>query len=357
MGDAVSAVYVEAAAQDRVAELPLAHLSIELGHLYMEDYIAGPARLRETFEQVAPWVRTAMAVCGAGVAPRTARISTCFLVDDYFTRPDVAGRLARSDLPWSPRAVIPQLLLAAEQAGLTIDYLARESACAVASGVPLASLVQAQLVPDPAPGASGVSEAEHEAGWLTNGTREQERDLRPPTAESGWRSNGASSPAVDVAEAMRSGASWRGPSENGAGNHSVFIDVELWRDEPDGRLWSCAFLASVWQLLRLGMVRDRGAIVAEPQLWEGEFPEDWADLPPVIRLRPEAAHFSAYRTFSVLAGRFLPVEQAVRTILSQVAVERAVTAQVQARAKREQLALPAEVVDRIEYAFTGSRWR
>ncbi|MFC7761043.1 hypothetical protein ACFQY4_25675 [Catellatospora bangladeshensis] len=91
MGDAVSAVYVEAAAQDRVAELPLAHLSIELGHLYMEDYIAGPARLRETFEQVAPWVRTAMAVCGAGVAPRTARISTCFLVDDYFTRPDVAG--------------------------------------------------------------------------------------------------------------------------------------------------------------------------------------------------------------------------------------------------------------------------
>ncbi|MBV1850603.1 hypothetical protein KUA19_10705 [Catellatospora sp. NEAU-YM18] len=353
----MSAVYTEAAAQERVAELPMAHLSIELGHLYMEDYVAGPGRLRELFELVAPWVGTAAEVCRAGVAPRTARISTCFLVDDYFTKPDVAGRLARSELPWTPRAVIPQLLRSAAEAGLTIDYIARESACATASGVPLASLVQAQLVPDPAPGTSGVSEPVHEAGWLTNGTREQERDLRPPTAQSGWRGNGAPSPAVDSAEAMRSGAKWRGPSENGAVNHSVFVDVELWRDEADGRLWSCAFLAAVWQLLRLGVLRDRGAIVAQPRLWEGEFPDDWAALPPVIRLRREAADFSAYRTFSVLAGRFLPVEQAVRTVLSQVAVERAVSAQVRERAAREKLTLAAEVVERIEYAFVGARWR
>ena len=36
----------ETAAEPRTEAVPLAHLSLELGHLYMEDFEAGPERLR-----------------------------------------------------------------------------------------------------------------------------------------------------------------------------------------------------------------------------------------------------------------------------------------------------------------------
>jgi hypothetical protein len=324
---AVDAVFREASAQPRLESLPLSHLSIELGHLYMEDFSAGGERLRRHFADVAAWVETGRQVLAASLGNRTPRVSTCFLVDDYFTRFS------------SPAELVPQILDAAGANGLTVDYIARESGCAQADGVPLATLVEARLVADPPPGSNGS---------------------RPPPAVTGWLSNGQRSPATAAAEAMNDVQPWSPPSQNAVNRHSIFVDVELWSEVGGDRTWSCAFLAAVWQLLRLGVLRNIGEVVAAPRVWEGtSFPTGWDDLPPVTRVNPTAAPFSAYRTLSVLAPRFLPVEHAVRTILSQVAVDAAVLDEVGERARREKIELPAELVDRIDYVFapvTTRRW-
>ena len=117
-------------------------------------------------------------------------------------------------------------------------------------------------------------------------------------------------------------------------------------------MWSCPFLAAVWQLQRLGLIRHLGEPVAEPQpMSVADVPADWERMPAVVQLNPKATPFRAYRTFSALAARFLPVELAVRTILGQVAVDASVTGQVRDRAEAEGVTLPGEVVDRIRYAF------
>lgn len=319
----VEAVFEESSATTRVASMPLAHLSLELGHLYLEDFGQGPQRLRELFSQVVPWARTAEEVCATGIGRQRPRISTCFLIDDYFS--------AFS----SPREVLPMVIDAARTAGLRIDYIAREASCVEAHGVPLADLVAARLVADPPPGSTGARPMVHETGWLCNGVR---------------------SPTQPLDEAMRPTLAWQPPSENAANRHSIFIDVELWDERSGSRQWSCPFLAAVWQLLRLGALRMRGESVVHPQLGDS-FPTEWRDLSPIVQLNPTAAPFSAYRTFSVLASRFLPIEQAVRTILSQVDVERGVRAEIAKRGSDEGLAMPAEVVERIEYVFTGTPWR
>lgn len=258
------AVYRETAAQPRTQSVPLAHVSLELGHLYMEDFEAGPDRLAEHFAQVKPWAEALRGAVGAGA--RRPRISTCFLIDDYFTRFS------------SPAELVPMVLAQADKAGLTIDYLARESACAVADGIAVAEAVEGRLVDSPPPGSDGS---------------------RPPARETGWLANGERSPGIEAPpEAMAHVTPWQPPRETAARRHSVFLDVELW-DERDGvRTWSCPFLAAVWQLARLGLLRHLGEPVLRPRPWqEGErFPAEWADLPPLIRLNPAAAPFSAYRT-------------------------------------------------------------
>ena len=103
---------------------------------------------------------------------------------------------------------------------------------------------------------------------------------------------------------------------------------------------------------RLGLLRDQGRPVVTPQDWtDPRFPDSWDDLPPVIRLNPQAPAFAAYTTLSVLSPRFLPVELAVRTILSQFAADRAILAEAADRAQRDAMRLPAELVDRIRYVF------
>ena len=67
----------------------------------------------------------------------------------------------------------------------------------------------------------------------------------------------------------------------------------------------------------------------------------------------QAQPFSAYRTFSVLAPRYLPVELAARVILSQVVIEENVVLQIIERARREGITLEKATVDRIGYAFTS----
>jgi len=323
MGGSVSsadAVFGEAAAESRVAAVPLSHLSVEVGHLYMEDFAGGRERLRRHFERVRPWAETARRACAERSSGRKPRVSTCFLVDDYFARFS------------SPAQVVPELMATAEESGTRIDYLARESACAEADGVSLARLVESRLVADPAPD--------------TNGSR-------PPATEAGWLCNGQRSPTTGFAEAMGAVTPWAPPVQNAARRHSIFLDVELWDEIGGRRTWSCPFLAAVWQLLRLGMLRNFGESVVTPRRWKGAFPEHWDELPPVVQLNPTASPFSAYRTFSVLSSGFLPVEHAVRTILSQAAIDPRVLEQIRDRSGAEGVEVPREVVDRIDYVFVG----
>jgi hypothetical protein len=113
-------------------------------------------------------------------------------------------------------------------------------------------------------------------------------------------------------------------------------------------------LAAVWQLMRLGLLRDNGRPVVTPRDWTDPlFPDSWDDLPAVTRLDRSAAAFAAYTTLSVLSPRFLPVELAVRTILSQFACDNSLLAQAAARAARDAMQLPAELVDRIRYVFAA----
>ncbi len=314
------AVFRETTAEPRTQSVPLSHLSLELGHLYMEDFEAGPERLRAHFAEVRPWAEAARASATARAGGKRARISTCFLVDDYFTRFS------------TPAEVVPTLLEEAERAGLSIDYLARESGCAVSGKVPVAEAVTGRIVESPPPGAHG---------------------LRPPTAQSGWLANGERSPAARAPQAMKRAVAWQPPRETAARRHSVFVDVELWSDDADGhRTWSCPFLAAVWQLARLGLLRNEGEAVLAPQPHPATgFPDDWDELPALIRLNNRADPFSAYRTCSVLPTRFLPVEHAVRVILDQIEVDPGALAQVAERSAREHAPLPDPVADRVSYVY------
>ncbi|MFH8799651.1 SCO2522 family protein [Streptomyces sp. NPDC017936] len=316
-------VFRETSAQPRTESVPFSHLSLELGHLYMEDFVEGPDRLRRHFAAVRPWVEAARAGVGPLPPGRRPRISTCFLVDDYFSRLS------------TPAELIPPLLAAAAEAGLTIDYLARESGCAVAEPgrrdrVELAEAVLHRLVESPPPGSNG---------------------FRPPVSRTGWLTNGRRAPTHRTSPALTGGV-WEPPSETGARGHSVFMDVELWSGPADERTWSCAFLAAVWQLVRLGLLRDNGRAVLAPAPWDAkEFPAEWDALPPVVRLNPLAAPFTAYATCSILPARFLPVEHAVRVILDQVHVEADALRQAAERASGEGFDVPAGVVDRTSYVF------
>ncbi|MEN3304461.1 MAG: hypothetical protein V7603_663 [Micromonosporaceae bacterium] len=316
------AVFREASADFTVKQVPLSHLSLELGHLYREDFAAGAAAVARHFRTVAPWAEAARRACEAGLPKgRRPRIATCFLIDDYFA-------------PFSsPAEVIPVLLKCASESGLAIDYIVRESGCAAADGIALADLVESRLVSDPVPGTNGD---------------------RPPTAETGWLCNGQRTPNSAAVQAMAGPPGWRPPVEHAANRHSVFVDVQLWDDgEGNGRTWACAFLAAVWQLLRLGLLRYRGAAVATPRPGPERLPEDWRAMPAVLQVNPGAAPFCAYRTVSVLGSRFLATEHGVRTILSQLAVERAAAEQVVARAAAEGLDLPADLPRRVEYVFVN----
>jgi hypothetical protein len=311
--------FSETSAEPRIRSIPLSHVSIELGHLYLEDLLAGPDRLQELFAEAAVWVRAAEELQSS----ERRRISTCFLIDDYFST--LAG----------PAEVLPGLLEAASRAGARVDYLARESACARVTGpagtVSPAELLTKQLVAEPPPN--------------TNGSR-------PPTEETGWLSNGQRSLGDDETTAMGVRL-WEPPVQTAARGHSIFVDVELWTGTGEQRIWSCSLLAATWQLLRLGLSRQLGEPLVEPVAPPSSWPLTWAELPGVIRLNPQAKPFAAYRTLSMLAPRFLPVELAVRTILSQVWHDPAITGRITDLAAKEGVLLPVDALDRIGYVFSG----
>jgi hypothetical protein len=317
---AVQTEFVEVSADLKVDSLPLSHVSVELGHFYMEDLAAGEAAMKETFATVTPWLTAAQTPRAIGCDKQHARVSTCFLIDDYF------GRFS------TPAEVIPMVLSAAKGEGLQIDYLAMESSCAGEPGNGPANLVLGRLVTEPVPGTTGA---------------------RPPLTETGWLTNGQRSPDTSRNEAMAKRMRWQPPLESARRRHSIFVDVELWDEHGEGRTWSCSMLAAVWQLLRLGLLRDQGKPVLVPRDWTGQWPDSWEEMPPITRLNRKAAPFAAYTTLSALSPRFLPVELAVRTILEQFQPEATVLAEAGTRAARDGMQLPRELVDRIRYVFAA----
>jgi hypothetical protein len=316
----VETEFLESSAEAKVESLPLSHVSIELGHLYMEDLARGRSAVRDTFASVAPWVRAAEAPRSIGCVKQSVRTSTCFLIDDYFSRFS------------TPAELIPMVTSAAESEGLRIDYLARESACAQTPDSRVAHLVLGRLVTEPVAGTTGG---------------------RPPLTETGWLTNGQRSPTTTRGEAMAKREPWQPPRESARRRHSIFVDVELWDERNDVRTWSCPMLAAVWQLIRLGLLRDQGRPVLIPRDWTDPWPDSWDELPPITRLNRSAAAFTAYTTLSVLSPRFLPVELAVRTILSQFLPEGPVLTETDARAARDGMQLPVELVDRVRYVFAA----
>lgn len=319
-----TATYSEETGQYRPRQLQLSHLSIEVGHFYMEDLLKGKDRIRAQFKRVAPWVAAATTAAAVELGNVKPRVSTCFLVDDYFGNDT------------SPATIVDMVISIATECGITIDYLAREAGCYVVDSVLLAETVVARLLPEPPVG--------------TNGSR-------PPLSESGWLCNGERSPDTD-SEAMLV-QPWRAPVQFGKRNHSIFLDIELWKDttERDGnkpvsrRTWSCPLLASIWHLLRLGMLRYYGEPVAEPQQWDADWPQRWGDLPAVTQLNPRAAPFAAFRSTSILPHSYLEIEHAVDIILNHFDIDEAVVEQVIERGRRESLTIPREITSRISHVF------
>lgn len=318
----MTAEFEESSARPRTQQVAYSHLSVELDHLYMEDLVGG-ADLDRRMARVRPWFEAiveSFTQARPGIKPR---ISTCVLIDDYF-----------SSLI-SPADVLPRLRAAAAASGMRIDYLARESCCAWADGISPAELAVQRLVPVPALGDDGA---------------------RPPTLETGWLSNGRRTPAQSR-RSMQPVRGWEPPVEADARRHSVFVDVELWDSPKQERIWSCALLAAVWQLLRLGLLRHDGRPPALPECLDerAELPRTWSELPAVVRLEDGAPPFAAYRTVSILDHRFLPVESAVRVILGQVAPHPEALAGLVERAGREGLGAVDDVLGRIGYVFLPDR--
>lgn len=306
----------------RVARVPLSHVSIEVGHFYMNDLGNGEDRIKAQFRRIAPLVAAFTASAQAEFGPR-ARVSTCFLVDDYF----------RHDT--DPGEILGKLLHAAGECGVTIDYLAREAGCwetpAALPGasseqrLQLAEMVAARIVAEPPEGSTG---------------------RRPPTAESGWLCNGRRASDDEPGQAMHH-RTYEPPEELGRREHSIFLDVQMWSKHTkkvNGQnevhtKWSCPFLASIWQLLRLGMLRYEGAAIVEPKLWKpGDgWPQQWWEMPAVVQLNPRAKPFAAYRSLSLLPQRYLGIEHSVRVILDHIDLDDEVVDQIVGRGLEEEV--------------------
>lgn len=314
-----------------VQNLPLSHLSVEVGHFYMEELENGEELIFEQFRRVKPWLDAARTSAVSG--DEKPRISTCFLIDDYFQhRPDA-------------NEIMEKLLRLSEDAGVGIDYVAKESACASRKdGFVVAELLATRLLEEPEPDLD------------TGG--------RPPTMTSGWLSNGRGDREAAVLNAMEP-HQWDAPLEYGKRNHSIYVDVELWQDRADlamdqddptkRRQYSCPFLAAVWQLVRLGLLRKDGAPALEVVDFDGEWKQEWSQFPDVVRVNPKAMPFYAYQSLSIMPQEFLPIETAVRTIVDHFMVQPDVMDSLDLRAAEKNIALPAVISERMSHHFLPGR--
>jgi hypothetical protein len=300
---------VEASLSDTL----FAHASIEAGHLDPEDFMRGARHLQNRLEPVAPWLAQAKTVCRGDA--QDAPVSTCFMIDDY------------TSSIRAPSVVIPRLLESATNCGISIDYLVRESAFT----------------------SEAHSVAKLVADCLPKSYLRIQEDTDLSVASVSLSDSHGQSPPKD-----RKDDEDCGPSQ-AVSPHSICLAAELWTDSSAGRKWSCAFLAAVWQLARLGLLDDKSQAYLTPQMLDQgtELPQ-WQYLPPVIQVNHEAAPFNAYRTLSILGTRYLTVEAAVRTIMKQVSLPADILQRAKACSKRESIVITHKVAERISYIFVGT---
>jgi hypothetical protein len=278
-----------------------------------------------------------------------AKVSTCFLIDDYFG-PDT-----------DPGKIIGKLLTAAKECGMTIDYLAREEGC-----------FESPVYVDGVATGARIPLAEMVASWIVSEPILQTTGRRPPTDVSGWLCNGRRSSDSDTVQAMRS-STYRPAEEYGRREHSIFLDAQLWappnkksriRADAD-RVWSCPFLASIWQLMRLDLLRYQGAPVVQPQLWpvSGEqdsedfvWPKSWRDMPAVVQLNPRAHPFAAYRAVSILPRTYVSIEHAVEVILGHLQIDDDVIDLAVRSGIKDGVTVPRPVSHRLEHLFVPETW-
>ncbi|GAA2047848.1 SCO2522 family protein [Catenulispora yoronensis] len=336
---AVEVSYQEATETARIEAVPFSHLSVETGHLVLAQFADGDQALIEQLEQAGPWLEASVKRARKRFG-RDARISTCFLVDDQ-TPWDQAQERPK------PSEVFDLVASAGARVGFAVDYIACESGCATARDRPYAGPHDRSPLADI---VAGAIVAEPEAG--ANGSR-------PPTGQSGWLSNGRRSPSVSVA---MDAPQWEPPAEFGPYRHSVFVDVELWSTEhgsgPDAgreRQYSSSLLTAVWQLLRLGLVRNAGRAVATPYgFGPGEaLPDLWSQLPSITRRTPDAAPFTAYLALSLLPARYRASEHAAEVVLDHLRFDEAVLVEAADRARGEAVPvrLPENPAGRISHLF------
>jgi hypothetical protein len=286
----------------------LADISIEFAHLYLphvdEERAAASASL------AARWLLPLI----AAYEESGAKVSTVVMVDDYFSPEEV-------EVEVEEKAVM--LKEACVSAGLRVDHVAYESACAESVERMRSRLRQEPRKGD---GSSKPPTAEIGSGWLSNGDPPRGRQSEPEAVGRLFLqpgSGGAVEAPVRAAIPAR-------------GHHSIHLDVQLWKDGrgSDSRLWACPTLAAWWQLIRLGMLRDEqtGAPVA----------------PPRTQSSPDAPPLAARRTITLLDNRFLEVEHAVRAIHERLSLPEAWRRYLR---EGERSPGPYEHLDRIAYLF------
>jgi hypothetical protein len=287
----------------------MADVSIEFSHLYLANLDRDSAELSAHIAR--RWLTPVMAAYeDAGLT-----VSTVVMVDDYF---------APEGTDVEEKASILQA--ACQEAGVRVDHIAHEAACAESVEQMEVHLHQEPRVGD---GSSSPPPANIGSDWLSNGDPSRGTPAESEIAGRLFRRDESES-SVEVRSAAR---------ETARGHHSIHLDVQLWNRErsAEDRLWACPTLSAWWQLIRLGMLRDEksGRPVA----------------PPRTRSLPDAPPLPARRTITLLDSRFIEVEHAVRAILERVSLPEAWR-----RYLRQGEAFPTaqEHLERIAYIFVPS---
>jgi hypothetical protein len=254
-----------------------ADVSVEVAHLYAPGLTREQALEEVRREERA--LRPLLDLMGA----EGLTVSQCILIDDTSSATD-------------PEELRHLVLEACAEVGLRVDYVVHESACASSIMTMLAHYFPGEPLDVGAMLGTGgrvpvVDVLKDGERWVMNG---EPARFRPPA-------EALLVPTANTPPERSDGVHTRPTGGRGTRSHSIHLDVELWSvDARAGSVvWSCAALASWWQLLRLGAPASPDTAIAEH-----------AEAPP----------FGASTTLTVLPASFLVVEHAVRTILSRVDV-------------------------------------
>lgn len=288
-----------------------AHVSIEIGH-FMGDSLRKSKQLGQRLRKLKPWVDAAIKSYGQRREPKFS-YSTCLLLDDYSI-----------EMPGTPETIIPKITEAYSRVDLPIDYLVRESSL---SGEPAERLLNM---------ASGLAT---EDLWAT---------------KSPFSGTGANTLWFKVGSDAE-----RGDSDTGTlsqysfpDKHPIEMLVAAATQTGKKSNWTCAALATVWQLLRLGLLSSNdNTLKPHPLDQLKKLPDEWDDVPGVLQLTHSPAPIAAFRTLSILPPMYLQVEGAVLSILERLILDNELQELAGMVAGRNGVTLPRRITDRVSYVF------